>query len=218
MSTSWNPHEHYKSPDIAEAYDQIRFGSVAGRAFDRLEKRALIRALSGLPAGSEIIDIPCGTGRLSEALLDSGYRVTGVDISPAMLDQAARKLARFGDRFQCRLGDATQLPCPERPFAAAVCARILMHFPLDRQIDFLGSVARQTDGNVVFNQSYNSGYQRFRRRLKRLLHHQMPVGFPLTEAEIKHLLHAAGLRELRRLWTAPAISEGFFLVARKQYR
>jgi ubiquinone/menaquinone biosynthesis C-methylase UbiE len=213
LSVSWSPREHYKTVDVAAAYDRTRFSSLAGKTFNRLERRALLRALSGLPAGSEILDIPCGTGRLAEALLEAGYRVTGVDISQAMLDQAKRKLARFGERFSGRLGDAVRIPPPETPFAAVVCARVLMHYPLDQQIEILRNLARQTDGRIIFNQSYDSPYLRLRRRLKRFLRHQTPVHFPLKEIQIERLLNASELREVNRFWTAPAISEGFFLVA-----
>lgn len=213
MTLIYDPREHYKDPKVAEVYDRSRFSSLPGRVFDRLDKRALVRALRPVPVGSQIADIPCGTGRLAEALLARGYRVTGIDISQAMLDQATRKLARFGDSFASRLGDATALPPPERPFAAVVCARVLMHFPLDQQITFLRGVAEQTDGPVVFNQSYDSGYHRARRRLKRLLNQGEPAAFPLSEAAIARLLKESGLRELRRIWVAPLVSEAFYLAA-----
>lgn len=216
MAADWDPREHYKDRGVAAAYDRTRFTSLAGRVFDRLEKRALIRALSAVPAGSEIADIPCGTGRLAEALLSAGFRVTGIDVSQAMLDEAAQKLARFGTRFSCKLGDAMQLPVPERPFAAVVCARILMHLSLDQQIEFLRGVARQTTGPIVFNQSYDSRYHRARRGLKALLRHRPPVAHPLAKADIERLLEGAGLREVRRLWLAPAVSEAFFLIAMRE--
>lgn len=213
MTLNWDPREHYKDNRVAETYDSTRFDSLPGRVFDRLERRALLRAVAGLPAGSHIVDLPCGTGRLAAALLAAGYRVTGIDISPAMLRQAARRLAAFGERFTSRVGDAVDLDPPTQPFAAALCARILMHFPLDQQIAFLRGVARQTDGLIVFNQSYASRYQHVRRRLKRLLRHPEPAGFPLSEADIRRLLDGAGLRERRRHWVAPGVSEAFFLVA-----
>ena len=213
MTLNWDPREHYKDNRVAETYDSTRFDSLPGRVFVRLERRALLRAFAGLPAGSHIVDLPCGTGRLAAALLAAGYRVTGIDISPAMLRQAARRLAAFGERFTSRVGDAVDLDRPTQPFAAALCARILMHFPLDQQIAFLRGVARQTDGLIVFNQSYASRYQHARRRLKRLLRHPEPAGFPLSEADIRRLLDGAGLRERHRHWVAPGVSEAFFLVA-----
>ena len=88
-----------------------------------------------------------------------------------------------------------------------------MHFPLDQQIEFLRGVARQTKGIVVFNQSYNSDYQRARRWVKSRLWHSVPVAHPLAEADLERLLKGARLREVRRLWLAPLVSEAFILVA-----
>lgn len=40
----------------------------------------------------DIAEVGCGTGRLLKPLLDSGYRVTGIDISDAMMSIAEMKL------------------------------------------------------------------------------------------------------------------------------
>jgi len=40
------------------------------------------------PDKNTALDFGCGTGRVTAVLLDLGYRVTGYDISPRMLDQA----------------------------------------------------------------------------------------------------------------------------------
>lgn len=43
--------------------------------------------------GSPILELACGTGRVLLPLARQEYQITGVDISPAMLDMARRKLA-----------------------------------------------------------------------------------------------------------------------------
>jgi SAM-dependent methyltransferase len=48
-----------------------------------------IRALLGLPRNARVIDVGCGEGRYARALGAMGYRVTGVDLSAAMLQAAA---------------------------------------------------------------------------------------------------------------------------------
>jgi SAM-dependent methyltransferase len=50
----------------------------------RREAEAIPRML-GLPAGSTILDVPCGYGRLATPLAEAGYRVVGVDYSADML-------------------------------------------------------------------------------------------------------------------------------------
>ncbi|MFD0617911.1 class I SAM-dependent methyltransferase [Paenibacillus sp. GCM10027629] len=41
-----------------------------------------------LPAGAKVLDLCCGMGRHSNVLADSGYHVTGVDLSEVLLSEA----------------------------------------------------------------------------------------------------------------------------------
>jgi SAM-dependent methyltransferase len=59
--------------------------------------RRLIAHLRPAP-GAWMLDIACGKGRHAQALADMGFEVTGIDISPAMIDEA-RKLERNNLQF-----------------------------------------------------------------------------------------------------------------------
>lgn len=48
--------------------------------------------VASLTEGSSVLDLCCGTGRLTRLLHDAGMVVTGVDVSRPMLDRAARAL------------------------------------------------------------------------------------------------------------------------------
>jgi len=210
---NWNPSEHYKASEIAVDYDRQRFSSLAGRTYNWLEKRLVRRAFADLPKTAAVADIPCGTGRLAEVLLESGFHVTGIDIAPTMLEVAQRRLQRFADRFEIKALDAKQLPASGLKFEAVLCARVLMHFTLPEQIIFLRSVAAVTKQRVVFTQGLDTPYQRLRRQLKRLLRHQSPAVYPLTPSELRTLVESAGLREIRRCRLLPALSEAVLVVA-----
>lgn len=208
----WNPADHYKNVAVAESYDRSRFSSLAGRLFNAVERREIRRAFADVPRGATIGDVPCGTGRLAEALLQAGHTVLGIDISPQMLATAARRLERFGPRFTTKVCDARALTESGQKLDAALCARVLMHFPLDEQIQFLKSVAAVTSRRVVFTQGLDTPYQRLRRRTKRLLGRQNPAVFPLTRAQLAALISGAGLRliEVRRLM--PLLSESMVVI------
>lgn len=47
--------------------------------------------LAGMEPGARILDLCCGTGRISRALADRGYRVLGIDGSEGMLEIARRE-------------------------------------------------------------------------------------------------------------------------------
>ena len=85
----WDPVNHYKEVAVAERYDRIRFNSISGKAFNAIEKSAIKSAFRDIKRGTQVLDVPCGTGRLAEALLDSGLRVEGADISAAMQSPTA---------------------------------------------------------------------------------------------------------------------------------
>src|SRR5207248_815130 len=109
----WDPTTHYLDVAVAERYDRERFSSLAGRVFNALERRRLVSAFRTVPRTAKVLDVPCGTGRLAEALLEAGYTIIGADISQPMLEVARRKLARFGDRFETRVGDVRELAATE---------------------------------------------------------------------------------------------------------
>jgi len=58
-------------------------------------------------AGSRVLEAGCGTGTLALELARRGYRVTGVDLSQAMLDVAREK--DEGRRVEWRRADVTDL-------------------------------------------------------------------------------------------------------------
>src|SRR6185312_7603690 len=218
-STNWDPSSYYCDPKIAATYDRDRFSSMAGAVYVRLERRALLRALSVVPRGSQVLDLPCGTGRLAEILLENGYRVIGADISQEMLNVAQERLRRFGDRFSWEIRDARLGSRAEKRFPLVLFARVLMHFPLEEQIAFLKGVVALSSKYVVITHSFDSAYQRARRYAKRLmLGATAPAAHPIGDAAIRRLLAETSLREIRRIRLLPLVSEAVIIVAERSDR
>ena len=62
---------------------------------------------SGAPDGSSVLDVATGTGSQAIAFARSGYTVTAIDLSEAMLGVARKKAGSGTVRFEA--GDATRL-------------------------------------------------------------------------------------------------------------
>lgn len=70
-----------------------------------------------------IIDIGCGTGRVTHGLSAIGYNnIIGLDLSEKMLDEARRLNEINGNNITFTLGDATALPYKEDNFDGAIFA------------------------------------------------------------------------------------------------
>ena len=85
-----------------------------------------VRAALGEVRGLEVLDLGCGTGRHTAWLAEAGARVTAVDFSPGMLDEARRKVPDARVRFLSHdLHDP--LPWGDASFDAVVSGLVLEH-------------------------------------------------------------------------------------------
>lgn len=111
--------EHYDK--IAPAYD------VAARAFELLLRRHR-RALWRDVQGGDVLEVGIGTGA-NVPFHPSGARVTGIDISPGMLDRARREAARRGVDVRLEVADVERLPFETGRFDVVVATFVFCAVP-----------------------------------------------------------------------------------------
>ncbi|MHB8572635.1 MAG: ubiquinone/menaquinone biosynthesis methyltransferase [Candidatus Dormibacteria bacterium] len=102
---------------IVRFYDVLNTTMSAGRDDHWREVAAQAVAVPGGAA----LDVGAGTGKLAEELHRRGMNVTGVDVSPGMLERARRRFPEI----RWLEGDATALPCPDQGFDAVTMAFVL---------------------------------------------------------------------------------------------
>lgn len=109
-----------------EAYE-----SYIGR-WSRPVAREFVRSL-GVAAGARWLDVGCGTGALTETILDHAApsEVRGVDPAPAYVDFASGRIAHSVTAFE--VADAQQLPFPDARFDVAVTGLVLNFIPDPRR-------------------------------------------------------------------------------------
>ncbi|WP_329054406.1 class I SAM-dependent methyltransferase [Streptomyces violaceus] len=102
------PDHGLRDPGVRRAWDGRLRGWLPGRAGD-------------------VLDLGCGTGSLSLLASEQGHRVTGVDLSPAMVTLAREKLAGRDAVFF--VGDAAAPPIGEQRFDAVLVRHVLWALP-----------------------------------------------------------------------------------------
>jgi SAM-dependent methyltransferase len=113
--------------------------------------RALDRALADVPAPGRILDLGTGTGVVALALAERypGADVVGVDLSPAMIEEARRKVApEDAGRVRFEVGDASALTCPDGDFELVV---------LSNMIPFYDELARVAAPGATLVLSFSRG-------------------------------------------------------------
>lgn len=103
----------------AAVYDgsgQIRFALLTALYLEEILQRHPVK-------GWRMLDLACGTGTLLAAMAERGWRVTGLDRSPAMLVQAASKLANVATIAELRQGDMREVAAllPANAFDLVTC-------------------------------------------------------------------------------------------------
>ncbi len=116
--------EFYSGTLNASTYD-LEVGLLRSGTFEDV---AFYQTLA--PAGSDVLELACGTGRVAIPLVEAGFRVTGVDKSPGMLAQAAAKVERLPPALQTAIrlvpGDLAKFDLDERFDAVLIPARSFM--------------------------------------------------------------------------------------------
>jgi ubiquinone/menaquinone biosynthesis C-methylase UbiE len=82
-------------------------------------------------AVGEVLEVAVGTG-LNLSFYPAGVRLTGVDLSPAMLAQARKRADELGREVGLREADAQALPFLDASFDTVVCTLSLCTVPDER--------------------------------------------------------------------------------------
>lgn len=70
----------------------------------------------GVTAGERVLDVACGTGNAAIPAAAKGAEVTGLDITPKLLEDAKRNADKYGVEIEWVEGDAQDLPFDDGSF------------------------------------------------------------------------------------------------------
>lgn len=117
----------YHKAVTAEAYEERRFHSSSGGRRKARHEMAMVESfLARLPPKQQVLDVPCGMGRFTGAIMGAGHSPVGVDLNVGMLQRARE---RHGADIALVQGNVLSLPFADGTFDAAICFRLLHHLP-----------------------------------------------------------------------------------------
>ena len=105
-----DPFESFKAAQKLGWATFAPFEAITTPCAARLVKRA------GVRAGQRVLDVACGTGVVSVTAARNGARVTGLDLTPALLERARENARIAGVEVDWHNGDVEKLPFGDQEF------------------------------------------------------------------------------------------------------
>jgi len=162
------------------------------------EATPLLLQLAGVTAADEVLDVACGAGAVACAAARVARQVTGIDLTPAMIERAAALQAELGlANLAWLVGDVARLPFQADQFDVVVTRYSLHHFlqptvVLAEMTRVCKANGRVVVADLVLSPEKVAAYDHME-RLRDPSHVRV-----LTEAELCEVMTAAGLVDLRR--------------------
>lgn len=121
---------------VAAAYAEHVGDELGAKPFDRW----LLTRIADLAAGRPVVDLGCGPGHVTAFLAEAGADVTGIDLSPAMVEQARRR--HPGERFEVGHLDRVLRPPAAAAWGAMVAFYSLIHLAASELPTTLAALGR----------------------------------------------------------------------------
>lgn len=136
-----NNTSHYMNPAAVASYASGARHKVPG--LDDLHRMVMLLLAEHAGAAAHILVVGAGGGMETSALAAAqpGWRFTGVDPAPAMLDLARQAVTPFADRVQLLEGTVDQAPAG--PFDGATCLLTLHHLDRNARLHTLREIHRR---------------------------------------------------------------------------
>lgn len=188
---------------------------------DRREKACIIECLNAISPGSHVLDLPCGTGRLTRLLIERGYHVTGADASEAMLALARNNYETYRSKHgastpdvQFSVGDVLATGFETDQFDGVSCIRLFHHFSeAETRRRGLHELRRICRGPIVVTFLNSFALDRVSSWLKATVRRRKPLSQrPISYRTFAADIEAAGLQIDKQVAAHWGISSRWFLV------
>ncbi len=203
----------YSKPGVAGEFAKYQIPGTDQYRRRSPERRAVEKIVGALPAGSSILDAPCGTGRYS-CLLSRFAFSCSADVSLEMLGIAAAVPVAGGSLCAA---DNYRLPFADRAFDASICMRFLHHVP-DRVLrrKCIAELARVTKSTIVCTYFESRSLKHLARKARAGLRGRTSMRFACRFGEIEADFGCAGFRVDSIVSPVPLLGENRILLCSRK--
>jgi ubiquinone/menaquinone biosynthesis C-methylase UbiE len=142
-------------------WDRFR-DTTMGRYLLRHEQAFLQRCLNHSNEVRRILDVCCGSGRMTLPLHKLGYQVTGIDVDPAALS----RLRQHSSDIPLTLGDAVHLPYQDSSFDLVIATQCIDYLPYRQALDEFWRVL-SPGGLLIFDALNRHSYKWYGKNVSR---------------------------------------------------
>lgn len=134
----------YAQEKVARNYNKDRQSNSLSYKH-RAELEILLELLRG--EKGTVLEVACGTGRITKELFSAGFKVLPTDYSEAMLEEFREAVPEV----EPRVADVTKLPFEKGSFNTVLCLHLFDHLSEDDQRKGLSELMRVSSGRVVLD-------------------------------------------------------------------
>jgi len=212
MNISYKGKIVYRNKEVVQQYDKLRFSTLLGRLVDKLEKTVVLELLQIKVRTKVVIDVPCGTGRITEALTNDNRYIVGADISKNMVLFAHGRLRRYKN-VDFVLCDAERMPFKSDVSDSTVSVRLMGHVPSNTRIRILSELKRVTKRHVIISYYHPLSILGIVRRIKTGIKRTRESWFPITPRKLKTEMKKSGLNIRKTKSILALVAETYFVLA-----
>lgn len=159
---------------VAGEYVRLIYGELSHKPLDR---ELLDRFAGRVRDLGQVLEIGCGPGHVARYLSERGVQITGLDLSPGMVEQA-RRLNPAIDFVQ---GDMRSLPAADGALAGIVAFYSIIHIPRAEVTAVLRELRRALRPGGLLFMAFHIGKDTT--HLDELWGHEVDVDFVFFEPE-----------------------------------
>lgn len=214
--------EDYFDRTAMKAWEQLTSTAPVGRIRSTVRAgrdRMRAQLLDWLPAdlhGQRILDAGCGTGALAMEAAHRGAEVLAIDLSPALVEVAVRRVAQHLETFECngridfRSGDFTDPALGEFDYVVAMDS--LIHYDAADAVRVLQGWSARTRQGMVFTFAPSNpmllGMKAVGRMFPRA--NRAPWIEPVAEKTLRRMLAADARLQAWQGGRTQRVSSGFY--------